>query len=71
MAKTKMIELCVLGSRGVKWVKQRMKEATGRLLGACPLPPSVEQEKREPGAPRGEAEVCKLNPTPAWDFISP
>jgi len=69
--KTKMIELRVLGSRGLKWVKQRMKEATGRLLGACPWPPSLGKEKRESGAPPREAEVCKLNPTPGSDSIAP
>jgi hypothetical protein len=66
-----MIELRVLGKRGAKWLKQQMKVATGRLLGACPLPPSLEKEKWELDAPRGEAEVFKLHPTPDMDSIAP
>lgn len=66
-----MIELRVLGKRSVKWLKQQMKARTGRLLGACPSGPSSEKEKWEPGASRGEAEVCKLDPTPASDSTAP
>ena len=66
-----MIELCVLGQRGVKWLKQPMKAAAGRLLGAGSPLPSSEKERREPGAPRGEVEVFKLHPTHALDSIAP
>ena len=66
-----MIELRVLGKRRLKWLRQKLKEATGRRLGACPLPPSGPKEKRESGASRGEAEVCKLNPTPGSDCTAP
>ena len=66
-----MIELRVLGKRGVKWLKQQMKAQPGRLLGAGPAGPSSEKEKWEPGASRGETEVFKLNPTPALDSIAP
>ncbi len=66
-----MIELRVLGKRGVKWLKQQMKAQTGRLLGACPPGPSSEKEKWEPGVSRGETEMFKLNPTPILDSIAP
>jgi len=66
-----MIELRVLGKRGVKWLKQQMKAQTGRLLGACPSGPSSEKDKWEPGVSRGETEMFKLNPTPVLDFIAP
>ena len=66
-----MIELRVLGKRGVKWLKQQMKAQTERLLGACPSGSSSEKEKWEPGVSRGEIEMFKPNPTPVLDSIAP
>jgi hypothetical protein len=67
-----MIELRVLGKRGMKWLKQQMKARTGRLLGACLSGPSSEKEKREPGVASCDAEVFKLHPTPTTlDAIAP
>ena len=69
--KLKMIELRVLGTRGVKWVQQQVRAAEARPLGAWPEPPAPVGEKWEPGAPCDEAEVCRLNPTPGSDSIAP
>ena len=69
--KLKMIELRVLGTRGVEWVQQQVRVAEARPLGAWPEPPAPVGKKREPGAPRDEAEVCRLNPTPGSDSIAP
>ena len=67
-----MIELCVLGKRGVKWLKQQMKARTGRLLGACPSGPSSEKEKWKSAVASCDAEVFKLQPTPTTlDSIAP
>jgi hypothetical protein len=54
----------------MKWVNKQVKEALGRPLGACPVPPSPEK-RWEAGASVIEAEVCKLNPPPEGDFIKP
>jgi hypothetical protein len=62
--KPDMIELRVLGKRGIRWLKQQMKPRTGRLLGACPSGASSEKQKREPGVASCDAEVFKLHPTP-------
>jgi len=69
-AAAKLIKLRVLASRGMARLSKRLKEAMRGLLGAPASPPSSKKE-REPGASMGEAEVCKLNPTPAEACISP
>jgi hypothetical protein len=65
----KLVKLRVLPGKGMARLSQRLKEARRGLLGAPALPPSAKKE-REPGASMGEAEVCKLNPTPAGACIS-
>jgi hypothetical protein len=65
-----LVKLMVLASRGMARLSKRLKEARRGLLGVPALPPSAKKE-REPGASMGEAEVCKLNPTPAGVCISP
>jgi len=55
----------------VKWVNKQVKEALGRPLGACPVPPSPVKKRWEAGASEAEAEVCKLNPPPEEDSIKP
>jgi len=60
-----------LGRLGVKWVNKQVKEALGRPLGACPVPPSPVKKRWEAGASEAEAEVCKLNPPPEEDSIKP
>ena len=66
-----MIELRVLGKRGLKWLKQQMQARTGQLLGAVRSGPAWEKEKREPGVAPCDAEVFKLHPTPTLDSIAP
>jgi hypothetical protein len=66
----KWVKLRVLPCRGMARLSKRLKEARRGLLGAPASPPSAKKE-REAGASMGEAEVCKLNPTPAGACISP
>lgn len=65
----KLTKLRVLGGKGMARLKERLKEARRGLQAAPALPPSAKKE-REAGASMGEAEVCKLNPTPAKACIS-
>jgi len=61
----------VLGSRGVKWVSAQVKAEEDRPLGACPPPPSPGRKEWEADVSKVEAEVCKLNPPPEVDSITP
>jgi len=60
----KLEALRVLGNRGTKWLKAHLRQAGCGPLGARTLPVSG-LKRWEPGAPQGEAGLCKQNPTPA------
>jgi hypothetical protein len=62
--------LRVLGKRTLTWLRRHLKQADERPK-VVSHPPDLGAKKPESDAPRCEAQVCKLNPTPATNFTQP